>query len=349
MGEPSACARRQVGVTVVATVLDEGPAIDRLMTSLLGGTRLPDAIVVVDGGSRDDTLDRLRGYAGGVVPLEVVSLPGANIAAGRNAAIARARTEWVAVTDAGVRLEADWLERLLEPVETVPVDPQLDAVAGFFRADPWNLFEEALGAATLPLVDEIDPRTFLPSSRSFACTVRAWTQVGGYPEWLDYCEDVVFDLRLRLAGARIAWAPCAVAHFRPRGTLGAFWRQYYRYARGDGKANLWPRRHAIRYGAYLVAAAAATAAVRGIPGSRVVLAALGVLACAYMRRPVRRVLRFRRPLRDTAAELALLPLLRLTGDCAKMAGYPAGLVWRFRHKPPDWRRGLAILQRQGNG
>ena len=75
--------------------------------------------------------------------------------------------------------------------------------------------------------------------------------MGGYPEWLDYCEDLVFDLALQQSGARFAFAPRAIAWFRPRGSLAAFFRQYYRYARGDGKADLWRARHAIRYAVYL--------------------------------------------------------------------------------------------------
>ena len=46
--------------------------------------------------------------------------------------------------------------------------------------------------------------------------------------------------------------PTAIAHFRPRSSLRAFFKQYYRYSRGDGKADLWRKRHAIRYGAYAV-------------------------------------------------------------------------------------------------
>ena len=50
-----------------------------------------------------------------------------------------------------------------------------------------------------------------------------------------------------------AWAPDAVAHFRPRGSLKSFFKQYYRYARGDGKADLWRKKHLIRYVTYLIA------------------------------------------------------------------------------------------------
>jgi len=36
--------------------------------------------------------------------------------------------------------------------------------------------------------------------------------------------------------------------------------------------------------------------------------------------------------------LALIPVIRLVGDVAKMAGYPAGWWWRLRNNPPEWRR-----------
>ena len=32
--------------------------------------------------------------------------------------------------------------------------------------------------------------------------------------------------------------------------MRAFWHQYFRYARGDGKAGLFAKRHAIRYATY---------------------------------------------------------------------------------------------------
>ena len=84
--------------------------------------------------------------------------------------------------------------------------------------------------------------------------------MGGYPEWLDYCEDLIFDLRLRNLVGPFVFAPEALVYFRPRPNLRAFFVQYYRYARGDGKADLWRRRHAIRYLTYLVAAPLVAAA-----------------------------------------------------------------------------------------
>ena len=76
-------------VTVISTVLNEGEAIRRLMDSLVAQTRQPEEVVIVDGGSRDNTVAVLDDYAGRL-PLRVLVEPGANISRGRNIAIAAA-------------------------------------------------------------------------------------------------------------------------------------------------------------------------------------------------------------------------------------------------------------------
>ena len=47
---------------------------------------------------------------------------------------------------------------------------------------------------TLPDQTDIDPARFLPSSRSVAFRREVFDRTGGYPEWLDYCEDLLFDM-----------------------------------------------------------------------------------------------------------------------------------------------------------
>ncbi len=141
------------------------------------------------------------------------------------------------------------------------------------------------------------------------------------------------------------WRPDAVVYFRPRSNLRAFWRQYYRYARGDGKADLWRKRHAIRYATYFVALPLLVAlALRG--GAERMMAVAGLLAgvTAYCWRPWRRLQSLGSGLTmgQRAAAAAYVPLLRATGDFAKMAGYPVGLLWRWRNRRrPEihWRDG----------
>lgn len=319
-------------IALITTVLNEAATLPALLESINAQTITPDEVIVVDGGSTDRTVSILQSWQDSL-PLQILVHPGVNISRGRNLAIERATSDIVAVTDAGVRLDPDWLERLAAPLlqDTVPVDVS----AGFFQPHCENDFEVALAATTLPDVEEIDGGAFLPSSRSLAFR-RSWFDAGvRYPEWLDYCEDLVFDLRMKRAGARFLFQPDAVARFRPRSSVGAFWRQYYRYARGDGKAGLFLKRHLIRYATYL-GVLPSLFLVRA-PLWRV-LVLLG--AAAYMRRPVERL--WRRNRGDVTKVARLLPvsvLLRAIGDVAKMIGYPAGLRWRAqRHGlKRDWR------------
>ncbi len=331
-------------VSVIATVKNEAQTVHRLLDSLVAQTRPPDEVVIVDGGSIDGTVKVLEEYAaGGALPLKVLARPGTNISQGRNAAIAVASGEIIASTDAGVRLSPNWLEELVKPFEekegrrkiseirVIRGKEELYVVSGFFIPDPQSVFETAMSATVLPVLADVNPETFLPSSRSVAFRKEAWEQVGGYPEWLDYCEDLIFDFKLRELGP-FAFAPQALAYFRPRTSLAAFFQQYYRYARGDGKADLWRVRHAIRYFAYLIAVPA------------IFLLGLWRTPLWWLLFLVGGAIMFQTPYKrlwptiksydfaDKVKAILWVPIIRVTGDMAKMIGYPVGVLWRLRHR-----------------
>ncbi|MBI3915306.1 MAG: glycosyltransferase [Chloroflexi bacterium] len=316
-------------VSLIFTVKNEAASLPRLLDSILAQTRAPDEIIVVDGGSADATLAILRDYARRL-PLSIISQPGANISQGRNAAIRAVRGDMICSTDAGVRLDANWLAQIVAPFQSDAVQ----AVAGFFVADPRGVFETALAATTLPALADIRPEKFLPSSRSVAFRKAAWQQAGGYPEWLDYCEDLIFDFKLK-ALAPFAFAPRAIAHFRPRENLRAFCQQYYQYARGDGKANLWRARHIIRYATYFVALPLLKLLTIAAPLAALPLWLVAALAMFYA--PYQRVVPMLAgfPVADKLRGLAWVPIIRVAGDVAKMCGYPVGVVWRARHRGVD--------------
>ncbi|HYY89262.1 MAG TPA: glycosyltransferase [Chloroflexota bacterium] len=309
-------------MSLVATVRDELATIDALLASVGAQTRPPDEVVIADGGSRDGTRERLAEWSDRL-PIKVVDAPGSTIARGRNLAIRAARGDLIAVTDAGVRLEPTWLAALLARRA-----PDVDVVSGFFSPDPRSVFERALGATVLPVLADVSPARFLPSSRSVLFRRVAWECVGGYPEWLDYGEDLVFDLALRRAGCRFAFAPDALVWFRPRGSLRSFFRQYFQYARGDGKADLWRGRHAVRYATYITACILLAGGRRQLLGRLVVL---GLGGLAYTRRPYQRLAPQLRAMSAGNAIYAvgLVPVIRLVGDVAKMLGYPVGVWWRI--------------------
>ncbi len=112
-------------------------------------------------------------------------------------------------------------------------------------------------------------------------------------------------------------------HWRPRATLRATWTQYFRYARGDAIAGMWPERHALRFGVY----SAGALRVGPRAGSCARSAALAG-GGAYAAGPLRRAMeRFEDPADRAKAALAVPALMAFT-DTAKMAGYLAGLPKR---------------------
>lgn len=305
------------------TVLNEERSLPGFLRSVDEQTLPPDEVVIVDGGSTDGTLGLLAEWEGRTLTkVKVVGVPGANISAGRNEAIRLAQNDLIAVTDAGTVLDPLWLEELVR----ARAHEETDVVSGFFEP-AWSSWNERVFATLLmPVLDEIDPERFLPSSRSLLVSRGAWQRAGGYPEWLDYCEDLVFDLALRWSGASFTFQPAAIAKWSARGTWRAYAKQYYRYARGDGKAGLWPRRHAMRYAAYAVGAAGLLVPSGAGPGLALALGFAVYTAKffrrAWVRRPEQR--------RETLRMLACVPLVVVVGDVAKMFGYPVGVVWRLR-------------------
>lgn len=351
-------ARPKFPVSVAITVLNEEASLPAFIPALLEQTLPPAEIVICDGGSTDKTLAILRDLQirskEHKVNVQLVSRPGANISEGRNAAIQVTQHEFVAVTDSGIRLERDWLEQLVQTMERELDNPAVKGVAGFFLPEVINPFETALAGTTMPFRSDIDSEQFLPAGRSMLFRRDAWTEVEGFPEWLDYCEDLVFDMQVEhLAPGSCKALPLAefsIVRVRPRQNYRSFFKQYYLYARGDGKADLWGKRHLVRYGVYLglvplLGAMLTRPSKRAKSWGR--LLAL-VASFIYCWRPVLRVWKLGRH-RLTSWQLAnsllQIPAVRLVGDIAKMLGYLMGWKWRIENwSNPEihWRMKMRI-------
>jgi glycosyltransferase involved in cell wall biosynthesis len=307
---------KDMKVSLIGTVLNAADNIDGFLASLAAQTVQPDEVVIVDGGSTDGTAGLLRRDD----RITVLEEAGANIARGRNVAIAAASHDVIAGVDVDCVLEPDWLEHLL-----VPLAGGADVAMGFYRPLTDGFLQTCVAAVNLPLdASEVEPSTFMPSGRSVAYRRGAIEAAGGYPEWLAIGEDMWVNHRWRELGMDMRFAPDAVVHWRLRPDLRSTWTQYFRYARGDALAGMYPERHALRYGVYL-GAAAALRSRRTLP--KLAAAAGGV---AYVRTPLRRAWARLDDPRDRAKAAVAVPALMAFIDAAKMAGYAAGLADRAR-------------------
>jgi glycosyltransferase involved in cell wall biosynthesis len=298
-------------VSLVATVKDAAPHVRDFLASVEAQTRMPDEVVIVDGGSTDGTAEVLREASG----ITLVEEPGSNIARGRNVAIRAAAHDVIAVSDPDCVLAPDWLERIV-----VPIERGAEVSMGVYRPLSRSFFEACAAAISIREPEEIDPATYLPSARSVAFRREAFERGGGYPEWLAIGEDMYLNHRWRGLGVRMELASAAVAYRRPRSGLGDYWRQFFRYAKGDARAGMHAQRHALRFAVY-----GGLALVLGL-GRRTLVLPAASAGAAYAARPVRRARRLLPPGRSRLAALVAVPALMAVTDAAKMAGYLSGLA-----------------------
>ena len=318
-------SRSASAISVVATVRNDREGTEALLIALSAQTRLPDEVVVVVTGSTDGTLELLERWTKGQLPLRVLEREGANISAGRNAAVAAATHEWIACTDAGCRPDSGWLDAidsaragadLVTGVAAVGGSTQLERLMAITHYPA--VAELRASSASVRLSHRLFGRRYdaeSPGGGSMAFRKTLWERVGGFPEQVHAGEDRAFGRAAVDQGFRAVLVPDASVTWRPPTTLAASARMFFTYCRGDIRVK-GRRRHAARLTAWSLAS---VVAARG--GWRGVLTvALGGLA--YIALPVRRALAAGFPLHA----LWRVPLLVAVKDLAQIAGAAAGLI-----------------------
>ena len=234
--------RKRTCVSLVVTVRNEAESARGWCYSLLKQSRLPDELIIVDGGSSDETVDITQRFAQEAsFPVQVVTLGDANIAQGRNTGIARASQPVIATTDLGCELDPRWLELLVSPFE---LDSGLDVVAGWYEPRSRTLLGRAAALELAPGLSQVDPASVVPSSRSIAFKKEAFDAIGGYPEWLTQTgEDTYLALELKRRFPNWAFVPDAKVFWHAPNSLFGGLKKAYSWAMGDGEAGLFSARH----------------------------------------------------------------------------------------------------------
>jgi len=299
-------------VVLIVTVRNEAGTIGPLLDSILAGSRVPDEIVIADGGSTDGTWDLLRARAASDPRIGAVQAPG-NRSMGRNAAVRASRSPIVACTDAGVEVEREWLERITRPFTD---EPEIGVVAGFYLPVGNTPFERAAGVVSAPSLREVDPARFLPSTRSVAFRRTAWERVRGFDESLAHNEDTPFALALKRSGARFFFEATALVRWHPRGNLSSFFRQHRRFGFGDGESRVQGSFYARLAAKYVIGAVLFVGGFFYRACWLLLLAGIALFAAAQGRRGSARL--------GIVERVILVPFLKIVYDVAFLSGYLKG-------------------------
>lgn len=187
-------------LTVVIPVRNRAHLVGRTLQSLADQTVQPAAIVLVDNGSTDSSVEVLRSWAEGRPNVEILSEPRPGAACARNAGLERVQTPYVLFFDSddqmpprhieevAAALRANNLPQILE-FESVFVNP-----AGKEKHSPLRSGDE--------LTNHIFHATL--ATQRYAVSTELIRRIGGWNEALPGWNDLELGVRLLAARPTLA-------------------------------------------------------------------------------------------------------------------------------------------------
>ncbi len=306
-------------ISLITTTLNEGKNIEDFLKSLFSQTKIPDELLIVDGGSTDNTLPVISNFKFQIknkkIRFKFLKKMG-NRSIGRNEAIKHAKGNIIVCTDVGCLPDKNWIKNIVEPFKNMEVS----VVAGYYEPEVENIFEKSLATYTCVMPDKVEPNDFLPSSRSVAFKKSAWEKVGGYPEWLNTCEDLFFARELKRKGLKFAFAKNAIVFWPQRKNIFRAFFQFFNYALGDGIARYFRKTTPLLYGRYALVLILLIIFIqtRSVFFPGILISGLALYLIWSIFKNYKYVRSF--------SALFYLPLLQLVSDIAVLSGMSLGLL-----------------------
>lgn len=221
-------------VSVCLTVYNEEKSISALLDSLMAQSKKPAEIVIVDGGSTDETVNIIKHYQKKNKIIKLL-IKKCSRAQGRNLSVEIANSSIIAITDADCIANVNWLKYLIAPF----TQKEVGISAGFYLMTQDSYFQkaESVFLGVHPVDFDIN---FLPSTRSIAFRKSVWEEIGGFPESdNNSAEDTDFNYKAIKMGIKYARIKDATVEWGIPDSFAGFINKIYSYAKWDAKYGIW--------------------------------------------------------------------------------------------------------------
>lgn len=196
-------------VSVIIPVYNMEAYLEETVRSVQASTYSSWEVILVDDGSKDQSLAVARRLAEGDPRIHVYAQPNRGVAAARNQAISKALGVYIFPLDADDRIAPDYLEKAIRIAEQDQSVKCVTCRAEFFgdRSGEWKL-----PAYTRSLLAR---KNMLPASALFRKS--DWERMGGYDESIIAREDWAFWIGVLKDEGEVVRLPDTGLYYRIRG------------------------------------------------------------------------------------------------------------------------------------
>lgn len=221
-------------VSLIIPVYNESSSVAQLIETISRQTYQPAEVILVDGGSTDNTIQLIKDHTKAAPFIKVIEAGRAMPGKGRNIGAASAKHNWIAFTDAGIKLDDHWLENLVKRKEQ---DNTADIIYGGFSPQISNFFDKCAAIAYVSPLMKGRIRT--KSIATCLLKKEVWEKTGGFPDWRA-AEDLAFMEKAEKMGFKSIEAPEAMVFWKLQPTFASTFRKFDLYS----KYNVWAGRQA---------------------------------------------------------------------------------------------------------
>jgi len=228
-------------ISVIIPTLNAGGKIEQCLEAVFTQSVVPCEVIIVDGRSRDDTVQRARKF-----PVKLFFQDYGACGAARQIGLDNAQGDYVAFTDADCIPSRDWLKNLVRELD----DPEIVGVGGGIQNIGEALWVKSINLAQDTFIGgggSIQTRYF--KEKRFVKSISASNMVfrkqdlidiGGFNIHLSGSDEVELNRRIvKLKKGKLLYVPDALILHDHRRDLKQFARNMYYYGRWRRESGVW--------------------------------------------------------------------------------------------------------------